>query len=77
MNVGPKLTSEASKVGKALKHGPREYQANRELTKNVSAALKKANEQGQPFVQAWRLHPNAKHPSWQVGDDGCGCGPID
>jgi hypothetical protein len=63
MNLGLNLTLEELQTGKML---------------NLRAALRRAKEQGQPFVLAWRRQPDAQHPRWQVGDDaGCGCGPID
>jgi hypothetical protein len=73
MNVIAELTSKELKEGRVLAHT--DDQANRELVGSTSAALKNANEQGQPFVLAWR--PDAKHPHWAEHDAGCGCGPID
>jgi hypothetical protein len=84
MHVRPKLTAKDSTAAKLPTHGrqrhdPQEFPANGvSAKKKVSTSVKKAKEEGQPFIVAWRLYPDVKHPRWQVGDDaGCGCGPID
>ncbi len=51
-------------------------QAKHEAAKRVSDALIKANEQGQPFVLAWR--PVVNSPGWLAEyDAGCGCVPVE
>jgi hypothetical protein len=73
MELRPKSASE----GNVLAHT--HDQANRERAETIDGvALKKAKEQGQPFVREWRLRPSENGSSWHVGDDaGCGCGPVD
>jgi hypothetical protein len=56
------------------------YQANRELSALIGKAVrakKSSDKRGARFVLAWRLYPNAEHPSWNSKDVhscGCGCG---
>jgi hypothetical protein len=56
------------------------YQANRELAKIISKAVrakKNSGANGAHFVLGWRLYPNKDHPRWKSKDEhacGCGCG---
>ena len=40
------------------------------------AAMRKAKEQGQPFILAWGQSSNAECRLFE-SDASCGCGPID
>jgi hypothetical protein len=47
------------------------------LTNEISdVAVKRAREQGQPFILAWRQLSNAEHPFFE-SDASCGCAPAD
>jgi hypothetical protein len=73
----PGVKTDAMHVNATDKCG---YQANRELAKLISAAVrakKKADKHGARFVLGWRLYPNENHPAWKSKDVhscGCGCG---
>ena len=52
--------------------------ASGQLTNAIAAALRKAVEQGRPFILPWRQRSEAKRPAPQMeGDASCGSGPID
>lgn len=61
-------------------YDPKGFAANRELAERINKAvseLKTSDEDGGRFVLAWRLYPNADHPTWNEKDVhycGCGCG---
>ena len=58
----------------AVSKGKIDQVANRQLAKDIAAALKKnKNAQGQPFVMAWRIYKNAADTR-STPDDGCECG---
>jgi hypothetical protein len=47
------------------------------LTNEISdAVVKRAKEQGQPFILAWKQLSNAEHPFFE-SDASCGCAPAD
>ena len=55
-----------------------DVQASGELTNSITAALRRAVEQGQPFIVPWLQSLDATHPRWQMENDAsCGGAPID
>jgi hypothetical protein len=70
----PGVKTDAKGVNKS------DYEANRELARLISKAMKavkKSDDAGQQFVLGWRLYPNKNHWRWKDREAhacGCGCG---
>jgi hypothetical protein len=59
------------------RHDPGQHKTNRELAKNIGAALEAATAQGRPFVLPWRVGADANHSHWQAEyQHGCGQGQV-